>query len=300
MQKVLVAGASGTLGKSIIAQLKKKGYYVRALTRNAANIPKGKANRKYVGDATDPESIKNACKDVDIVISCMGAPVTSKRVNLKDDFYEIDHIGNFNLLMNARRHKVKKFVYVSVHGDEQLSELDYVQAHRIFEEELKESGINYSIIRASAFFSALEEVFEMVHEKKKNYIIGGGEAKLNPIHQDDLAKFAVESIAIPYTDISLGGPTVYTRKQIGELAAKYLRIEAKTVNVPAFMANLGYTLLKPFNNRWYTMMKFYIKVVQTDIDTKNFGKKTLEEYFKKKAASIRRREAAQKVSAETA
>lgn len=300
MQKVLVAGASGTLGKSIMAQLKKKGYYVRALTRNADNIPRGKANRKYIGDATDPESIKNACKDVDIVISCLGAPVTSKRIHLKDDFYEIDHIGNFNLLLNARQHKVKKFVYVSVHGDEQLSELDYIKAHRIFEEELKESGINYSIIRASAFFSALEEVFDMVKEKKKNYVIAGGEAKVNPIHQDDLAKFVIESISIPYTDISLGGPRIYTRKQIGEIAAKYLHINAKTVNIPAFIANLGYALIKPFNNRWYTMMKFYIKVVQTDIDTKNFGKKTLEDYFKKKAASIRRKEAAKKVSEETA
>jgi uncharacterized protein YbjT (DUF2867 family) len=82
MQKVLVAGATGYLGKFVVQAFKKKGCWVRALARKAQKLEeagpylepavKDQVDEIFVGEVTQPETLKGVCDDIDIVFSSIG------------------------------------------------------------------------------------------------------------------------------------------------------------------------------------------------------------------------------------
>ncbi|MFC2141843.1 NAD(P)H-binding protein, partial [Acidobacteriota bacterium] len=71
---MLVAGATGYLGKYVVQEFKKHGFWIRALARNAAKL---KSISKYIdesfiGEVTVPNSLQGICRDIDIVFSSIG------------------------------------------------------------------------------------------------------------------------------------------------------------------------------------------------------------------------------------
>jgi uncharacterized protein YbjT (DUF2867 family) len=72
-KKVLVAGATGYLGQYLVKELKKRGFWVRVLVRNEAQKDKFESvDDFYIGQVTDPDSIKGITKDIDWVFSSIG------------------------------------------------------------------------------------------------------------------------------------------------------------------------------------------------------------------------------------
>ena len=66
MKKVLVAGATGYLGGYMVKELKKRGYWVRILIRKESQKKKFEGvdvDDFFVGQVTNPESIRNITKD---------------------------------------------------------------------------------------------------------------------------------------------------------------------------------------------------------------------------------------------
>ena len=284
MKRVLLAGASGHLGQEIAKELKAKGYFIRALTRNENNFNKIQDNidETFVGDVTKKETLKNICKDIDMVISCLGASVTTRLKDLSHTFHNTDFKGNLNLLREAVGNKIEKFIYVSVFqpdNDKSLKNLAYVDAHVKFENELKKSGLNYSIIRPNAFFSAMREIFDLIKTLGIFFVIGKGDKKTNPIHNNDLAKFCVDSITKDNFESSVGGSKVYTRKEVAQISFKALGKKSRIFNTPAFLANFSSFLMNPIKYRLIAMSTFIIKVMQIDMVAPTYGAQLLEDYF---------------------
>ncbi len=61
----------------------------------------------------------------------------------------------------ARKAGVKRFVYVGVAGHRELGHLDYVRAHELVVTSLKESGLDYAVIRPTGLFSAFAVLVPM-------------------------------------------------------------------------------------------------------------------------------------------
>ena len=101
-----------------------------------------------------------------------------------------------NLLEDALKHGVKKFIYVSVLHGEKLKHLKICEAKEAFVERLKSAGIDYCVIRPNGFFSDLSAFFDMA-KNGRAYLLGNGEKKLNPIHGADLAEICVDAIKNP-------------------------------------------------------------------------------------------------------
>ncbi len=131
-QTVLVAGASGYLGRYVVTEFSKRGYRVRALVRNPEKITTGGPNLEpavadvadeiVTGDATEPRTLKDVCRGVDLVFSCMG--LTRPQGNVTSE--EVDHKGNKALLDDALLHGVKRFVYVSVYNAGKMMDVEAV------------------------------------------------------------------------------------------------------------------------------------------------------------------------------
>ena len=70
---------------------------------------------------------------------------------------DVDYQSNKNLLEEAKREGVSKFIYVSVFNAEKMSHLKGIQAKLKFTEALKASGMDYLIINPNGFFSDMLE-----------------------------------------------------------------------------------------------------------------------------------------------
>src|SRR5581483_1161844 len=73
-KRALVAGVSGVLGSKVAAELMRRGWWVRGLTRDAARA--GAVSAVHVGDALEPGTLAGAADGVDLVFSAVGASVS--------------------------------------------------------------------------------------------------------------------------------------------------------------------------------------------------------------------------------
>lgn len=178
MKRVLIAGATGYLGRYVAEVCKQRGYIVRALGRSEEKLASIKhlVEEVHLGEVTDPESLASLCDGVDIVFSSIG--ITRQKDNLT--FHDVDYQGNCNLLNEALRAGVKKFVYVSVFNGPNLLHLDIVKAHQDFVSRLKGSGMDYSVIRPTGYFSDTSEFLKMA-QKGRVYLVGTGQNRMNPL-----------------------------------------------------------------------------------------------------------------------
>ncbi|MGD9329084.1 MAG: SDR family oxidoreductase, partial [Cyclobacteriaceae bacterium] len=191
MKKVLVAGATGYLGRYLVRALNTHGHQVRALARNPEKLDdlNGIVDQVIQAEITQADTLKGICQDVDVVISSIG--ITRQKDGLK--YMDVDYQANKNLLDEAINAGVKKFIYVSVLNGPLFRDLKMIEAKERFADELISSGIDYAIIRPNGFFSDITEVLNMAREGKV-YLIGDGLYKSNPIHGQDLAEFIVDKM----------------------------------------------------------------------------------------------------------
>ena len=277
MKKVLVAGATGYLGKYVAHEFKKQGYWVRTLARNAAKLEKLNeyVDEKFIGEVTNPNSLKEICKGVDIVFTSIG--ITKQKDNLT--YMDVDYQGNINLLEEAKKEGVSKFIYVSVFNATKMKNLKGIEAKLKFEEDLKKSGLDYSIIYPNGFFSDMMEYMEMA-KKGKGMVIGTGENKINPIHGADLAEICINAVEGDETEIKVGGPEVLTHREIFEIAFGVLNKKVKISVFHMWMRNTMLGLARTFTSvKVYGPLEFFMTVLSMDMVAPKYGKHYLKDFF---------------------
>ncbi|MCP5053913.1 MAG: SDR family oxidoreductase [bacterium] len=279
MKKVLVAGATGYLGRYVVKELKKQGYWIRALVRSPENLADLEEfiDEVFVGEVTKPETLDKVCDGIDFVISSLG--ITRQKDGLT--FMDVDYQGNKNLLDSAIERKISKFIYVSVLDGHLLKDLKMIQAKELFVDKLKESQLDYAVIRPTGFFSDMLEFLNMA-KKGRVSLFGSGDNKINPIHGGDLAEVCVNAIKGREKEISVGGPTVYTYKDIAGLAFSVLNKKVKISRVPIWIKNVMLFLMRMFtSSKTYGPVEFFMTVLTMDVVGTIYGKEDLKDYYKK-------------------
>lgn len=289
MKKVLVAGATGQLGTSVVAELKRRGYWVRACGRSQQKLQTLKqqvgADDIVAVDLTDAVSVQGICNDVDAVISCAGASMSMNNFGDRKSFYEVDYQANLNLLADAERQKLSKFVYVSLAEADKLRQTEYADAHEKFVEALRASSLNHTIIRPTGFFGFHLEILKFA-AKGRGMLIGSGECRTNPVHESDVARVCVDALDGGDTEIAIGGPEIFTRKETVELAFASLNRPPKLMKLSPGMFKLMIAPLKLFNRRIYALMDFGIAVTQIDVVAPSVGSERLRPYFERAAKAL--------------
>jgi uncharacterized protein YbjT (DUF2867 family) len=280
MTKILVAGASGYLGKYILEELDNWKIPALALVRapeklkdlNLSNI------RIVQAEVTRPETLSGICKDVDTVISAVG--ITRQKDGLS--YMDVDYQANVNLLQEAERAGVRKFIYVSVIDGDKLRHLKITEAKERFVDVLKASGLEYTVIRPNGFFSDLRDVLSMA-EKGRVVLFGNGELKLNPIHGADLAEVCVRAIAEKEKEISVGGPDILTQNEIAEMALCAWNKPANIVHLPGWISLLILNTAKIFlPEQRYGPLEFFLTLMARDNIATRYGTHRLQDFFNQK------------------
>jgi len=144
MHNVLVAGAHGAIGKKIITLLTASQYFTPvAMVRKEAYFDEFKKQNVKAVLADLTEDISHAFENIDKVVFAAGSG--GKAV------IEVDQEGAKNFIREAEKAGVKKFVMLSSLGaahPEKADELkDYLKAKYNADEFLKQSKLNYTIVR---------------------------------------------------------------------------------------------------------------------------------------------------------
>ena len=249
MNRILVAGATGYLGRYVVRALKDRGYWVRVLGRSAARLEplREYADEVFIGEVTDPDSLDRLCDGIDIVFSSVG--ITRQKDGLT--YENVDYQGNRNLLTVAEGSGVSKFVYVHVLNAEKMQHVAMIRAKLAFVDELDQSTLEHTIICPSGFFSDMEEFLSMARAGRV-YLFGDGSNRINPIHGADLAEVCVDALESRKQRIDVGGPEVFTYREIAELAFEALDQPGKITCVPQKLTSARVGPL-----RWVTPVKTY-------------------------------------------
>lgn len=281
-ERVLLFGATGNLGKEIAKELVNQAYDLTIVVRNEkkARELSGITNKFIVADVTSQSSVTNICKGFDVIVSALGKSV-SPNDKSKPSFRDIDLNANTAVLNEALKSDVKKFVYVSAFQSEKYTELEYFRVHHEFSEKLKQSGLNYSIVKPPAIFCAFIDMIKMAREGKL-VTIGSGENKTNPIYEGDLAKVCVDAIKTQNTTIEAGGKEIYTRKQLNEIIQQQVDPAKKIRTVPAGFIKFSLPLLKLFNRNSFDKFAFFTAVSLHDTIAPQIGGMKFDDYIRLK------------------
>jgi uncharacterized protein YbjT (DUF2867 family) len=277
MKRILLAGSTGYLGNHIAKELHKRSFFFRAIARTPEKLEQNgiKAAEILKAELTDPDSVKECCKDIDVVISTVG--ITRQKDGLT--YMDVDYQANMNLLKEAKISGVKKFIYVSVLNGEKLRNLKICDAKEMFVEQLKKSGIDYCIVRPNGFFSDMSEFYNMA-KRGRIYLFGNGELRANPIHGEDLAVVCVDAIDSSDKEIQIGGPETLTQNEIASIAFDILGEKPKITHIPDWVRVAILKLVRLLTeSKVYGPIEFFMTVMSIDMLAPEYGKHTLKEYF---------------------
>lgn len=280
MKKVLLAGASGYLGRHIANELRKQQKSTKVVVRSPQYKPlSAQYSESVVAEVTQPGSLIGIMNDVDTVISTIG--ITRQKDGLT--YMDVDYKANLNLLREAKKSGVQKFIYVSALNADKLKHLKMCRAKERFVQELQNSGLKYSIIRPNGFFSDMGEFLKMA-KKGKVELFAGGNYRMNPIHGADLAEVCVKAIHSTETTIEVGGPEVFTHKQIAELAFNTINKKAKISYMPEWIRKMMLWSARAFtSSKTYGPLEFFLTVLSMDMIAPRYGSRTLSNYFRSSA-----------------
>lgn len=278
--RVLVAGATGYLGSHIVTHLRQAGYPVRALVRDPRRLA-GEGERGvelFTGQATRAETLDGLCDGVSVVVSTLGLRSLARNPTP----WEVDYQANLNVLARAQEAGVSRFIFVGVlHGAEARSHIPILEPRERFIDALQQSPIAWTIIRPTGAFNDMTAIFQMA-QRGRVYVVGTGNARINPIHPMDLAAEVtrcIEDAETRNTSYGIGGPDIFSYNEIARLAFDALGRKPHVTHLAPWLLDAASGALRPFNPTGSGFLRFFRWVVTSDMIGTATGEIHLRDYF---------------------
>ena len=298
MTKIFVAGATGYIGKNVVKSALERNFKVVIATRQeSADFDLSDQNLNVIEISKSNNSWIENLQGIDVVISCLAS-----RSGEPNDAHYVDFKLNKLLLEKAKSIKCSQFILLSAICV-QKPKLAFQFEKLAFEKELTNSGLNFSIIRPTAYFKSLSGQIENVKKGKPYVYFGDGElTRCNPISEKDLSQFILSCIKDKNKwkkILPIGGPNQsLTPKNVGEILFDVFEVLPKYKSFPTKLLDaIRFFLLiaSPFSNwaknklelikiaKYYATESMLIwdesKLCYDPFKTPSTGEDTLEEYF---------------------
>ncbi|CAH2713111.1 NAD(P)H azoreductase [Neobacillus rhizosphaerae] len=180
---ILVIGGTGTVGSQVVLELLSRKASVRILTRNPSKNQHKYMNSEWIkGDLEVPESLEGNFDQLDAVFLLTGMSQT-------------ETIQGVTAVKAARKAGVPKIVYLSAPMNESMLHIPHIKSKIGIEEEIKRSGMDYTILRPNNFFQN-DYVFRDAILKDGIYPQPLGSVGLNRIDVVDIAYAAANALLL--------------------------------------------------------------------------------------------------------
>ena len=255
--RVLLLGATGTIGRATACELQARGHEVVCLVRRPA---KGTGERRPPPDGVVPRTVDfqdaaslardGLCGErFDAVVSCLASRTGGSR-----DAWAVDHRAHVNVLHAARAAGVGHFVLLSALCV-QKPLLAFQHAKLAFEAELQASGLAWTIVRPTAFFKSLSGQVDRVRRGRPFLVFGDGRlTACKPIADADLAAFLADCLDDPGRRgriLPVGGPgPAITPREQGELLFALLGRAPRFRSVPVGLLDAVVAFLSLASRLW--------------------------------------------------
>jgi NADH dehydrogenase len=245
---IVVAGGTGTLGQRLVPRLVERGLRVRVFTRDASRA-RGLAQGEFevfVGDVRDRERVAEAVQDADAVISAVHGFIGTGGVTPES----VDRDGNAHLISAAARNRAA-FVLISVIGTAPDHPWELARAKHAAEENLRQSGVSYAIIRPCAFTETWGEMMLASLQKSGRILIfGRGDNPSNFVSVIDVAALVervVTSERLWGREIDFGGPDTLTFNKLAAIVQDVAGRRATVRHIPRPMLRAMSLVARPLN-----------------------------------------------------
>lgn len=247
---ILLVGSSGNLGALVLRLLLAEPRTVRALARTPAREAalRSLGVEPVRGDLGDHASLRPACEGMATVIATAHALIGRGRQGHE----RVDDQGHRALIDAAREAGVRHFIYTSVLGASPTHPLDFWRTKAAIEDYLKASGMDYTIMRPSAFMETHAHMLlgAGVLKNGKARILGKGDDRINLVAAADVARLIVRATSearLRNRTIEIGGPDNLTRRQVVELYGRLAGVTPAVSCMPIGVAKVLAAVLGPLH-----------------------------------------------------
>lgn len=215
MTTILVTGGTGTLGRLVAERLRADGHEVRVLSRHT---------QPYAVDLREGgPALDTAVAGVDAIVHCATTPGGG------------DERAAAHLIEAARKAGVGHLVYISIVGVDRVP-FGYYKSKLAVEKLVEESGLGWTVLRATQFHDLLVQVFRALSKVPVMVLPAGVSDQPVEVAEvaDRLAELATEAPAGRVEDMA--GPEV---RPLASLARAYLKAVGRrraVVHVPLWGA----------------------------------------------------------------
>ncbi len=244
---ILVAGGTGTLGRSLLPLLLERGETVRVLTRGERpdNGLSALGVEVVIGDVRDKAAVADAMIGVSTVVSAIQGFGGPGALGVR----AIDRDGNANLIDAARVAGVERFILLSIGQAAADHPIELFRMKAFAEDRLKASGLAWTIFRPTAYQELwLEIVGRPLVATGRTRIFGRGRNPINFVSADDVARQVARAVADPATDgrtIDVVGPDNLTFDDFVGVVRDVTGATGTVSHVPVPAMRLMSLLLRP-------------------------------------------------------
>jgi uncharacterized protein YbjT (DUF2867 family) len=250
---ILIAGGTGLLGTQVVHLLTTRGLQLRVLTRDPRRARHLSSEHVEIvtGAVQNSGALEQAVVGARVVISAIqgfsGTGDSSPRT--------VDLRGNGALIQAARHGGVEHFILVSVHGAAPDHSIELFRMKYAAEQELKASGLSWTIIRPTAYMETWAKLIgEPLVKTGRTRIFGRGKNPINFVSAYDVAQYvacAAQETNTPgepiEEHIEVGGPENLTMRQIAQTIMNETQVQGTVSSVPLPMMRLLSVLMRPVN-----------------------------------------------------
>lgn len=276
--KIVVAGGTGFLGRHICRALIEGGHVVKVLARSPerlSRIPDAARATAIRADVTKPETLVETLEGADAVVGAVqfpNHPVEIPRRGLTYDNF--DFRGTENLLEEATRAGVERYVYLSGAGANTASDKGWYRAKGYAERAVRNSGLDYAIVRPSWAYGpedrALNRLAKIARFSPVVPRLGLKPQRIQPVSSDDIAltfRRVFERDEAWGETFEIGGPDVMTMQEVLETLLRVMGKRRLIVPIPEALAKLGTAPLKLLPNPPMTPLGIEFAVQEGVVDT---------------------------------
>ena len=229
--RIVVAGASGFVGKNLRSFLHENKLNVLAISRK--NFRKYPSEVKIISTNLSDPKLQSKLKNYDALINLIGIG----RQTPKSTFEEINLNLTKDVIETCKNTGIKKIIFISGLGVSRSNKSDYFVSKYKAEREIINSGLDYTIFRASYIIGKTDHLTKALSKQMKKGVIvipGSGKYRLQPISVLDVTKIILEAILekkFSRKIIELVGPQKISFEDFVKLFAKNTGTKIKKINL---------------------------------------------------------------------
>ncbi|MGF1513464.1 MAG: NAD(P)H-binding protein [Elainellaceae cyanobacterium] len=231
--KVLIVGATGTLGRQIARRALDEGHQVRCLVRSfrKAAFLKEWGTELAGGDICRPDTLPAALEGVDAVIDAATARATDAL-----SIRQVDWEGKVNLIKATQAAGVKRFIFFSILDADQYPDVPLMEIKRCTEAYLSESGLDYTILQPCGFLQGLIGQYAIPILEGQAVWVMGETSPTAYMNTQDIARFAIQALERPDTmgqSFPVVGSRAWGAYEIIRLCERLSRKDARITRMPS-------------------------------------------------------------------